>query len=201
VPIGEWAIRTACMEAARWPDEIKIAVNLSPAQFNDGRIVDIVQDALAASGLAPNRLEFEITESLLLRNSEDNLSILHRLRTLGIRIALDDFGTGYSSLSYLRGFPFDKIKIDRSFIHDVDTNSDSTVIVGAIVGLARNLGMSSVAEGVETPRQLAMLRVQGCDMVQGYLFGRPVPAREVLGSIQTLCIGAAHPGGPHAMAG
>jgi diguanylate cyclase (GGDEF)-like protein len=199
VPIGEWVLREACVEAARWPDDIEIAVNLSPAQFNGG-LANVVRDALAASGLAPHRLELEITETLLLRDSEDTLIVLHQLRASGIRIALDDFGTGYSSLNYLRGFPFDKIKIDRSFIHDIDTNKDSTVIVGAMIGLARSLGMSVVAEGVETPAQLAELRHQGCDKIQGYLISGPVPAVEVPALISVLCAEAPRSFGPRVMA-
>jgi diguanylate cyclase (GGDEF)-like protein len=186
VPIGEWALCKACQDATNWPADIEIAVNLSPAQFKGGRLLDSVRQALAISKLDPTRLELEITESVLLQNNEDTLVLLHQLRGLGIRIALDDFGTGYSSLSYLRSFPFDKIKIDRSFIHDIDANTGSAVIVGAVVGIARALGMTTVAEGVETPEQLAQVRVQGCAMVQGYLFGGPHPASEVPGLIRTL---------------
>jgi EAL domain-containing protein (putative c-di-GMP-specific phosphodiesterase class I) len=136
--------------------------------------------------LDPRRLELEITETVLLQDSDETLTVLHQLRALGIRIALDDFGTGYSSLGYLRSFPFDKIKIDRSFIRDVDTNNDSAVIVAAIVNLARGLGMTTVAEGVETAAQLAKVRDLGCAKVQGYLFSRPRPAREALNIIRTL---------------
>jgi EAL domain-containing protein (putative c-di-GMP-specific phosphodiesterase class I) len=186
VPIGEWVLRQACLEAAVWPRGIDIAVNLSPAQFKGGQLLEGVRKALAVSRLDPRRLELEITESVLLQNSEETLSVLHQLRALGIRIALDDFGTGYSSLGYLRSFPFDKIKIDRSFIRDVDTNNDSAVIVGAIVGIARGLGMTTVAEGVETVEQLAKVRVHGCAKVQGYLFSRPRPADEVPALIRTL---------------
>jgi diguanylate cyclase (GGDEF)-like protein/PAS domain S-box-containing protein len=186
IPIGEWVLKEACVEAAAWPRGIDIAVNLSPAQFKGGRLLDAVRMALATSGLDPTHLVLEITESVLLQNNEDTLAVLHQLRSLGIRIALDDFGTGYSSLGYLRSFPFDKIKIDRSFIRDVDTNNDSAVIVGAIVGLARGLGMTIVAEGVETAGQLAKVRELGCAKVQGYLFSRPRPAGEVLDLIRTL---------------
>jgi diguanylate cyclase (GGDEF)-like protein len=188
IPIGEWVLRQACQEAVNWPRDIEIAVNLSPVQFKSARLLEGVREALAVSGLDPRRLELEITETVLLQNSEATLTLLHQLRALGIHIALDDFGTGYSSLSYLRSFPFDKIKIDRSFIRDVDTNKDSAVIVGAIVDLARGLGMTTVAEGVETQRQLATSRRQRCTKVQGYLFSRPVPAREVPALIRTLCI-------------
>ena len=186
VPIGAWALRKACTEAASWPGNLEIAVNLSAVQFNSASLFDAVEDALLVSGLPPNRLELEITESVLLQNSGDRQALLHQFRALGIRIALDDFGTGYSSLSYLRGFPFDKIKIDRSFICDVDTNQDSNLIVGAIISLARNLGMVSVAEGVETPQQLATLRDQGCRKVQGYLFSKPCPGGEVPALIRRL---------------
>jgi diguanylate cyclase (GGDEF)-like protein len=186
VPISAWVLQTACMEAAGWPEDIEIAVNLSPVQFKRGHLLEMVQGALAASGLAPNRLELEITESTLMDNGGDRLALLHKLRALGIRIALDDFGTGYSSLSYLRSFPFDKIKIDRSFIKDLDVNPDSATIVGAIVGLASGLRMTTVAEGVETERQLALVREQGIAKGQGYLFSRPRPASEVMGLIGSL---------------
>ena len=188
VPIGAWALRTACLEAARWPPEIEIAVNLSPVQFKRGQVLSMVQDALAASGLDPARLELEITESVLLENSGDRLALLHQLRALGIRIALDDFGTGYSSLSYLRSFPFNKIKIDQSFIREIDTDRQSAAIVGAVVGLGRSLGMTTVAEGVETPRQLATVRDHGCTKVQGYLFSRPAPAAEVPDMVRLLWV-------------
>jgi diguanylate cyclase (GGDEF)-like protein len=186
VPIGEWALRRACMDAADWPGDVEIAVNLSSAQFKGGQLLDSVRQALAISRLDPSRLELEITESILLQDSEGTLALLHQLHALGIRIALDDFGTGYSSLSYLRSFPFDKIKIDRSFVRDVDTNADSAVIVGGIVGIARGLGMTTVAEGIETEEQLVKVREQGCAMVQGYLFSRPRPVGEVPALIRGL---------------
>jgi diguanylate cyclase (GGDEF)-like protein len=186
VPIGDWVLRKACLDAADWPHHIDIAVNLSSMQFKGGQLLDSVRQALAISRLDPNRLELEITESVLLLNSEDTLAVLHQLRALGIRIALDDFGTGYSSLGYLRSFPFDKIKIDRCFIRDIGAGAGSAVIVGAIVGIARALGMTTVAEGVETMEQLIQVRDQGCAMVQGYLFSRPRPAGEVAALIRTL---------------
>jgi predicted signal transduction protein with EAL and GGDEF domain len=186
VPIGDWVLRKACLDAADWPHDIDIAVNLSSVQFKGGQLLDSVRQALAISRLNPNRLELEITESVLLLNSEDTLAVLHQLRALGIRIALDDFGTGYSSLGYLRSFPFDKIKIDRCFIRDIGAGAGSAVIVGAIVGIARALGMTTVAEGVETTEQLIQVRDQGCAMVQGYLFSRPRPAGEVAALICTL---------------
>jgi diguanylate cyclase (GGDEF)-like protein len=186
VPIGDWVLRAACLEAANWPRDIEIAVNLSSVQFKSGQLLDSVRQALAISGLDPNRLELEITESILLQNSQDTRALLHQLRALGIRIALDDFGTGYSSLGYLRSFPFDKIKIDRSFVRDIGLNSGSAVIVGAVVSIARGLGMTTVAEGVETADQLARVRSLGCSMVQGYLFSRPRPSAEVPGLIRSL---------------
>lgn len=200
VPIGAWALRHACLEAVGWPADVEIAVNLSPIQFKRGQLLDVVQEALDASGLAPGRLELEITESTLLESSGERLAVLHQLRALGIRIALDDFGTGYSSLSYLRSFPFNKIKIDRSFIRDINTNKESAAIVGAIVGLARSLGMTTVAEGVETSQQLMTVRDQGVAKVQGYLFSKPRPAQDVMALIPALQVpdavdetGAANP--------
>ena len=186
IPIGDWVLRAACQAAATWPADIDVAINLSAVQFGGVRLFDSVQQALAESGLPPTRLVLEITELVLMQHSDDRLVSLHRLRALGIRIALDDFGTGFSSLSYLRSFPFDKIKIDKSFIRDVDTNKDLTVIVAAIIGLAGSFGMTTVAEGVETDQQLAMLREQGCRRVQGNLFSRPVRAAQVPEVIRTL---------------
>jgi diguanylate cyclase (GGDEF)-like protein len=188
IPIGEWVLRRACLDAAAWPRDVEIAVNLSPAQFKGGQLLNSVRQALAISRLDPNRLELEITESVLLQNSEDTLTLLHQLRGLGIRIALDDFGTGYSSLGYLRSFPFDKIKIDRTFVRDIDDNAGSAVIVGAVVGIARALGMTTVAEGVETANQLAVVGRQGCALVQGYLFSRPRPVGDVPALIRSLHI-------------
>ncbi len=192
VQIGAWALRKACLEAVNWPSDIEIAVNLSPVQFKRGHLLEVVQEALAVSGLDPNRLELEITESVLLENSGERLALLHQLRALGIRIALDDFGTGYSSLSYLRSFPFNKIKIDQSFIREIDTNKQSAAIVGAIVGLGRSLGMTTVAEGVETAQQLATVCDQGCTKVQGYLFSRPCGASEVGALIGSLRVPRRH---------
>jgi diguanylate cyclase (GGDEF)-like protein len=175
VPLGEWVIRQACADARLWPDEIKIAVNLSPAQFRRQTLVHSVASALAASGLAPTRLELEITESVLLTENETTLSILHQLRSLGVRIVMDDFGTGYSSLSYLRSFPFDKIKIDRSFVGGLEATNDCAAIVKAIAGLGASLGIQTTAEGVETEEQIKHLREHGCTEFQGYYFGRPLP--------------------------
>ena len=179
VPLGEWVLRTACLTATRWPADIKVAINLSPVQFGKGSLVDIVAGALAESGLAPERLELEITESVLLRNSSENLSILHQLKKLGLSIVLDDFCTGYSSLAYLRMFPFDKVKIDRSFVAEMTTRADSAAIVCAVTGLTRTLNILATAEGVETQDQCELLRAAGCDLLQGYLFGRPCAASEL----------------------
>ncbi len=179
VPIGDWVLRTACKDAVDWPDNIGIAVNLSPVQFRNPNLVASVMTALELSGLPPHRLELEITESVLLQNSEATLATLHALRAHGVRISLDDFGTGYSSLSYLRSFPFDKIKIDRSFVEDVTSREDSIAIVRAVTGLGRSLGIATTAEGVETEGQLEVLRREGCTQAQGYLFSRPCPASEV----------------------
>jgi diguanylate cyclase (GGDEF)-like protein len=179
VAIGAWVLRTACFEAASWPGDISVAINLSPVQFRKGKLVAAVQEALAASGLQPDRLELEITESVVLHKTAGTLAALHELRAMGIAIALDDFGTGYSSLSYLRSFPFDKIKIDQSFIRDLANNKESMSILRAITGLGRSLSMKTTAEGVETQEQLDKLREEGCTQVQGYLFSGPRPAREL----------------------
>lgn len=176
VPIGEWVLREACRTAATWPDNVRVAVNLSPAQFKSKHLYETVMGALSESGLDPRRLELEITESLLLTDNEPTLRLLHKLRALGVRISMDDFGTGYSSLSYLRSFPFDKIKIDRSFMRDLKTRSDSLAIVQAVIGLGHSLGMSTTAEGIETAEQLEAVRAQGCNEVQGFLFSPPVGA-------------------------
>jgi diguanylate cyclase (GGDEF)-like protein/PAS domain S-box-containing protein len=179
VPLGEWVLREACHQAAKWPSDIHVAVNLSPAQFKSRSIEQLVFSALAHSGLAPQRLELEITESVLLADEEATLATLHKLRAFGVRIALDDFGTGYSSLGYLRSFPFDKIKIDQSFIADLLTRKDSLAIVRAVTGLGTSLGMSITAEGVETLPQLDWLKKEGCTEVQGFLFSPPRPASEL----------------------
>jgi diguanylate cyclase (GGDEF)-like protein/PAS domain S-box-containing protein len=179
VSLGEWVLREACTEAAKWPDAIKVAVNLSPVQFRSRNLVQAVISALAHSGLSPLRLELEITESLFLAETEANLAVLHQLRGLGISISMDDFGTGYSSLSYLRSFPFDKIKIDRSFVKDIAERPDCVAIVRAISGLGRSLNITTTAEGVETIDQLDWLRAEGCSEVQGFLFSAARPAAEV----------------------
>jgi diguanylate cyclase (GGDEF)-like protein/PAS domain S-box-containing protein len=177
--IGEWVLREACSEAAKWPHEVKVAVNLSPVQFRSRNLVQVVISALANSGLSPKRFELEITESVFLAETEANLAILHQLRELGVSISMDDFGTGYSSLSYLRSFPFDKIKIDRSFVKDLAERSDCVAIVRAISGLGRSLNITTTAEGVETVDQLDWLRAEGCNEVQGFLFSAAKPAGEV----------------------
>jgi diguanylate cyclase (GGDEF)-like protein len=179
IPIGEWVLRSACMEAAKWPPHIKVAVNISPAQLSNRNIVATVSSALAAAQLLPERLQLEVTETVLLQDTFSTLSRLHQLHELGVQIALDDFGTGYSSLSYLRSFPFDKIKIDRSFIKDLGTGEEPFAIVNAVAGLAKGLKIASTAEGVETTRQLEILQGIGCTEIQGYLFSRPLPAEDV----------------------
>ena len=179
VPLGEWVLNEACREAASWPDDLEVAVNLSPVQFGTPGLVQVVTGALASSGLDPARLELEITETTLLQDNEQTLSTLYQLRELGVRIAMDDFGTGYSSLSYLQSFPFDKIKIDRSFISDIADGTGSLNIVRAVAAMAKGLGMSTTAEGVETKEQLEAVRTEGCGMVQGYLFSKPLPPSEI----------------------
>jgi diguanylate cyclase (GGDEF)-like protein len=175
IQLGEWALRQACMEAAQWPDDIRVSVNLSPLQFSKGNLVGTVVSALASSGLAASRLELEITESVLLEKSERNIAILNQLRELGARISMDDFGTGYSSIGYLRSFPFDKIKIDQSFVRDLLVDEGSLAIVRAIASLGVSFGMTTTAEGVETEEQMRCLNLEGCVEVQGYLYSKPVP--------------------------
>jgi EAL domain-containing protein (putative c-di-GMP-specific phosphodiesterase class I) len=179
VAIGDWVLRQACQEAVKWPDGVKVAVNLSPAQLKTQNLEATVMSALAASGMAPGRLQLEITESLLMQNTFATLAMLHRLRKLGVQIVLDDFGTGYSSLSYLRSFPFDKIKIDRTFIQDLSKGAEPLAIVHAVAGLAKCLNMTSTAEGVETRQQAETLQAVGCTEMQGHLFSRARPADEI----------------------
>ena len=187
-PLGAWVLQQACAEAARWPEHLKVAVNLSPRQFNGGDLVQDVTSALHAAGLQPHRLELEITESVLLQDSATVLRTLHQLRSLGVRIALDDFGTGYSSLSYLQSFPFDKIKIDQCFVRDLTVGANSMHIVKAVVTLAHNLGMTTTAEGIETQEQLSRLHGAGCTEGQGYLFERPLRAADLRARLATLAI-------------
>jgi len=177
--LGEFVLKTACAEAAKWPDHIRVAVNVSPVQFRSQTLVLNVATALADSGLSASRLELEITEAVLMRDDETALTTLHQLRALGIRIALDDFGTGYSSLSYLHRFPFDKIKIDRSFVKNIGDEGASSAIIQAVVNIANASNMTTTAEGVEQAWQREMLRELGCTEMQGYLFSRPVAAHEV----------------------
>ena len=179
VPLGEWVLRQACADAMGWPADVKVAVNLSPIQVMNQNLVAVVVGALATAGLSANRLELEITESVLMQNSETTLATLHRLRELGVKISMDDFGTGYSSLSYLRSFPFDKIKIDRCFISGLATGDNSVAIVLAIAGLAKHLGIATTAEGVETRQQLQQVKALGCSEMQGFVFSPPRRIEEV----------------------
>jgi diguanylate cyclase (GGDEF)-like protein len=179
VPMGEWVIREACATAARWPGDARVAINISAVQFRNPGLMQVIVGALATSGLHPTRLEIEITETVLLQNKEATLAVLHQLRALGVRIALDDFGTGYSSLTYLQSFPFDKIKIDRSFVKDITENTGSLNIVRAVAALASGMGMTATAEGVETREQLDSVTSEGCTEMQGFLFSRPLPAHEI----------------------
>ncbi|WP_156679685.1 bifunctional diguanylate cyclase/phosphodiesterase [Sphingomonas profundi] len=177
VPIGEWVLRRACREAASWQQPLKIAVNLSPVQFAIGDIATLIETVLRESRLDPCRLDLEITEGLLIKDADKALAVLHRLKALGCQIAMDDFGTGYSSLSYFRQFPFDKVKIDQSFVRDMADNPQALAIVKAVIGLGRGLGMSVLAEGVETAAQMHLLQQEGCEQMQGYLISRPQPIR------------------------
>ncbi|WFU24892.1 EAL domain-containing protein [Bradyrhizobium sp. CB1717] len=180
VPLGEWVLRTACAEAATWPAHVRIAINLSPAQFRSKELVPVIVGALASSGLAPHRLELEVTETVIMHDSEAVFAVLAELRELGVRIALDDFGTGYSSLSFLQRFPFDKVKIDRSFVGELSSpRAEARHLARAVVRFAVSLGKTTTAEGVETKEQLDILREEGCGETQGYYFSRPMPASDV----------------------
>lgn len=174
--IGEFVLREACREAAQWREKFRVAINVSAAQIMRSDFVQLVTDVLAETKLEPSRLEIEVTESLFIQDLAAASSILRRLKRLGVSVAMDDFGTGYSSLSTLRAFPFDRIKVDRSFVRDMINNSDAAAIVNSVIGLGRAMGLCVVAEGVESQEQLAMLRLIGCDEIQGYLFGKPLPA-------------------------
>jgi diguanylate cyclase (GGDEF)-like protein len=178
--LGEWVLREACAQAVLWPGHLTVAVNLSPAQLKSKILLDVVKDALLRSGLTPARLELEITESVLLSDTDGTLGVLHDIRSYGVRIAMDDFGTGYSSLSYLRRFPFDKIKIDQSFVRELSSRPDCIKIVRSIAALGASLGMTTTAEGVETLEQFEQLQEAGCDQVQGYHFGRPQPVGSMI---------------------
>ncbi len=185
--LGGLMLRRACMDAARWPGDVRVAVNLSPLQFRVGNLLSLVTDALKQSGLPARRLELEITETLLLEKSSQVLATLHALRALGVRISMDDFGTGYSSLSYLRSFPFDKIKIDQSFVRDLGANRDAQAIVRSIISLGKGLGVTITAEGLETEAELSCLRAEGCHEGQGFLFSRARPNAEIVGLLQAQC--------------
>jgi EAL domain-containing protein (putative c-di-GMP-specific phosphodiesterase class I) len=180
IPLGQWVLRQACSDAAKWPSSIRIAVNLSPVQFRGRGLVSTVTQTLAAVGLSAHRLELEITEAVLMQKDETNISTLHQLRALGVRIAMDDFGTGYSSLSYLQNFPFDKIKIDRSFLFDNVTGPQREAIIRTISELGSILGIDTTAEGIETDEQLQLVRRAGCTEGQGYVIGRPCSVSQIL---------------------
>ncbi len=186
VPLGDWVLKQACRDAVTWPGKLTVAVNLSAVQFRNPTLALSVVSALGQSGLAASRLELEITESVLLQDDRAVLDALHQFRDLGVRICMDDFGTGYSSLSYLRSFPFDKIKIDRSFIRELGKKDDCVVIIRAVMRLGSSLGMITTAEGVETQEQLDILRAEGCIQVQGYLFSQPKPAAEIPSMLRQL---------------
>lgn len=177
--IGEWAVRTACIDASGWPGDLSVSVNVSPVQFRGGNLGDIIVSALGNSGLSPRRLELEITESALLNYTDEVLVTLNAVKALGVQVSMDDFGTGYSSLSYLQKFPFDKIKIDQSFIRGADDRLECQAVLRAVAGLGVSLGMTTIAEGVETEQQLERARAEGCTSVQGYLTGRPIPEIDI----------------------
>lgn len=191
VPLGEWVLETACRAAAGWAAPCRIAVNVSARQLKDARLPGVIAAVLARTGLHPGRLELEVTESTLIDDADQALQALLALKGLGLRVVLDDFGTGYSSLSYLQRFPFDKIKIDRSFITDLTQSSGSHAIVSAILALSGTLGLQVTAEGVETEDQLALLRAAGCDQIQGFLLGRPMPASAAALLAAAVCLPAA----------
>jgi EAL domain-containing protein (putative c-di-GMP-specific phosphodiesterase class I) len=183
--LGEWMLLHSCLQLKQWqdqrllPDDMRVAVNISNRQLQAGNFLDILERAISESGIAPACLELELTESAVMSDPNNTISIFERIHELGVEIAVDDFGTGYSSLSYLRKLPLDTLKIDRSFVQDLDTDTNDRAIVNAIIGLAHNLGLQVVAEGVETEPQRNHLVDQGCDILQGYLFSRPLPAREI----------------------
>jgi EAL domain-containing protein (putative c-di-GMP-specific phosphodiesterase class I) len=201
--LGGLMLRRACADAALWPDDVRVAVNLSPLQFRVGNLLSVVMDALKQSGLPAKRLELEITETLLLEKSGQVLATLHALRALGVRISMDDFGTGYSSLSYLRSFPFDKIKIDQSFVRDLAANRDAQAIVRSIISLGIGLSVTITAEGVETEAELSCLRAEGCHEGQGYLFSHARPNAEIVVLLKAQAgvdfIAPAHSGGKAAL--
>jgi EAL domain-containing protein (putative c-di-GMP-specific phosphodiesterase class I) len=190
IVLGEWVLRQACLDGLAWPG-LSVAVNVSPLQFRRAEFVSTVERILDETGFDPARLELEVTESTLIGNVDGAEAAMRRLKSLGVRLALDDFGTGYSSLQYLRRFPFDKLKIDRSFVHSIEKAADAAAIVHAVVSLGRGLGMKVTAEGVETADQQLFLRAAGVHSMQGYRFGRAVPAREITDRIQTVAQPAA----------
>jgi EAL domain-containing protein (putative c-di-GMP-specific phosphodiesterase class I) len=179
VQIGEWVVNEACRQAQSWPETLKVAVNISPIQFRNRDLVRTVARALRGSGIDPGRVEIEITESVMIHDFDAALSMLHQLKALGVSISMDDFGTGYSSLSYLRSFPFDKIKIDQSFVRGLGDKSDCIAIIRAVTGMCDSLGITTTAEGVETAGQLSLLRAERCTEVQGFVITEPRPADEV----------------------
>jgi EAL domain-containing protein (putative c-di-GMP-specific phosphodiesterase class I) len=185
IQLGEWALNCACVEAASWPHGVKVAVNLSPVQFRDRGLALQVVTALAKSGLSAQRLELEVTERLLLEDNDGTLSAMQQLNNLGVGLSLDDFGTGYSSLNYLRKFPFDKIKIDQSFISDLGDESDVRAIIGAVASLGTGLDKTVVAEGIETEEQMKLVSSQGCHEGQGFLFGRPMSGEAIRARLET----------------
>jgi EAL domain-containing protein (putative c-di-GMP-specific phosphodiesterase class I) len=191
--MGAWAIQQACTDLARLPTHLRMAVNLSPVQFRSPDLVRSVREALRGTGIAANRLELEVTESTLMRDKDAAVAVLNELRAAGVRIAMDDFGTGYSSLSYLRDFPFDKIKIDKSFIDDLGQRRGSNAIIRAVTGIAASLGIETVAEGVESIEQYRWLVEEGCDHIQGYLFARPMPANALPDAIARIDSGSKSP--------
>jgi EAL domain-containing protein (putative c-di-GMP-specific phosphodiesterase class I) len=197
VPLGAWVIGEACRALAGWPG-LRVAVNLSPVQFRHGRLVDVVGEAPADNRIDPARLELEVTESVLIGNTEEALTVLERLRGLGVRLAMDDFGTGYSSLGYLQRFRFDKLKVDRSFIREITGEGGKRAIVRAVLDLGRGLGMETCAEGVETEEQRTILAEEGCTQVQGFLFGRPQPIDRIVPHerhvLSTGTVGSVRPG-------
>jgi predicted signal transduction protein with EAL and GGDEF domain len=186
VPVGEWVLHRACAEASTWPADVKVAVNLSPAQFKSGVLVQAVASALQQSRLPARRLELEITESVLLNDTAEIAAIIGQLRGLGAALVMDDFGTGYSSLGYLHRIPFDKVKVDRSFVHDLGRRRETLPIIRAIVGICRSLNITTLAEGVETEEQVTVLRAEGCKEMQGFLFGRPSPAAALPALLESL---------------
>jgi EAL domain-containing protein (putative c-di-GMP-specific phosphodiesterase class I) len=186
VPIGDWVIKLACVEAMTWPDHVGVAVNVSPVQLRDRSLALRVAAILAKTGVSARRLELEITETVLLHDSEDNLRCLRDLRQLGVKIALDDFGTGYSSLSYLLQFPFDKIKIDRSFVMDMIKRPEAKAVIEAVIGLGNAINVRITAEGIENQEQLESVAAEGCDEAQGYLISKPVGPQQVLALIAQL---------------